>query len=107
MRTECGSRDTYSGDISALSLHRDLVELRPTDKTSDKEPDYRIVQECDGVIMEFGAVWKRSSGKGPDFLSILLDDPACRARSTRRCFSRIAMIGRRSSGSDRPRKRRP
>jgi len=68
--------DTYAGDISTLSLHRSLVELRPTDKTGDKEPDYRVVQERDGVIVEFGAAWKRSSGKGREFLSILLDDPA-------------------------------
>jgi hypothetical protein len=33
--------------------------------------------------------------------------PPYRRRLTRRCFSRIAMTGLRSSGSDRPRKRQP
>ena len=69
-------RDTYSGDITTLTLQRSLVVFRPTDKTGDKEPDYRIVQERDGDIVEFGAAWKRSSEKGRDFLSVMLDDPA-------------------------------
>ena len=68
--------DTYAGEITTLTLQRSNVELRPTGKTGDKEPDYRIVQECDGGITEFGAAWKRSSGNGRDFLSISLDDPA-------------------------------
>jgi uncharacterized protein (DUF736 family) len=69
-------RDIYLGDITTLTLQRSNVELRPTDKAGDKAPDYRIVQERDGSIVEFGAAWKRSSGNGRDFLSIMLDDPA-------------------------------
>ena len=37
---------------------------------------YRIVQQRDGAIVEFGAAWKRSSARGGDFLSVMLDDPA-------------------------------
>jgi uncharacterized protein (DUF736 family) len=69
-------RDIYRGEIATLTLQRSNVELRPTDKAGDREPDYRIVQERDGAIVEFAAAWKRSSGKGRDFLSITLDDPA-------------------------------
>jgi uncharacterized protein (DUF736 family) len=68
--------DIYSGEITTLTLQRSNVELRPTGKTGDKEPAYRIVQERDGAVAEFGAAWKRSSGNGREFLSIMLDDPA-------------------------------
>src|ERR1700722_14802421 len=69
-------RNTYSGEITTLTLQRSNVQIRPTDKTGEREPDYRIVQERDGATVEFGAAWKRSSGAGRDFLSITLDDPA-------------------------------
>jgi uncharacterized protein (DUF736 family) len=68
--------DTYSGEITTLTVERSNVEFRPTSKTGDKEPDYRIIQERDGAVAEFGAAWKRSSGSGREFLSIMLDDPA-------------------------------
>jgi uncharacterized protein (DUF736 family) len=69
-------RDTYSGDITTLTLQRSNVLIRPTVKESDREPDYRIVHERGGAIVELGAAWKRSSERGRDFLSIVLDDPA-------------------------------
>jgi uncharacterized protein (DUF736 family) len=69
-------RDTYSGEITTLTLQRSNVVFRPTGKTGDREPDYRVVQERDDAIVEFGAAWKRSSEKGRDFLSVMLDDPA-------------------------------
>lgn len=68
--------DTYAGEITTLALQRSNVVFRPTEKGGDKEPDYRIVQERDGVTVEFGAAWKRSSERGREFLSVLLDDPA-------------------------------
>jgi uncharacterized protein (DUF736 family) len=67
--------DIYSGEITTLSLQRSNVQFRPNEKTHDNEPDYRVVQEHDGRIVEFGAAWKRSSERGRDFLSIVLDDP--------------------------------
>jgi uncharacterized protein (DUF736 family) len=68
--------DTYSGEIATLTLQRGNVMFRPTGKAGDREPDYRIVQERDGALVEFGAAWKRSSERGRDFLSVMLDDPA-------------------------------
>ena len=68
--------DTYSGEITTLTLQRSDVVFRPTGKTGGREPDYRIVQERDGAVVEFGAAWKRSSERGRDFLSVMLDDPA-------------------------------
>jgi uncharacterized protein (DUF736 family) len=69
-------RDTYAGEITTLTLQRNAVIFRPTEKAGDKEPDYRIVQEREDGVVEFGAAWKRSSGNGREFLSVLLDDPA-------------------------------
>ena len=68
--------DTYSGEITTLTLQRGNVVFRPIEKGGDREPDYRIVQERDGTMVEFGAAWKRSSERGRDFLSVVLDDPA-------------------------------
>jgi uncharacterized protein (DUF736 family) len=68
--------DSYAGDIATLTLQRSQVVLRPNDKSGDKEPDYRIMQErLDGTV-EFGAAWKRTGERGRAFLSIMLDDPA-------------------------------
>jgi uncharacterized protein (DUF736 family) len=69
-------RDIYSGGIATLTLERSCVMFRPTEKGGDKEPDYRIVQEREEGTVELGAAWKRSSGSGREFLSVLLDDPA-------------------------------
>jgi uncharacterized protein (DUF736 family) len=71
--------DTYSGEITTLTLQRSNVIFRPTGNTGEREPDYRIVQEHDGALVEFGAAWKRSSERGRDFLSVMLDDPALSA----------------------------
>lgn len=68
--------DTYAGDITTLTFHRNNVQLRPVDKSSDKEPDYRVVAQTALGTVEFGAAWKRTSEKGQDFLSVSIDDPA-------------------------------
>jgi uncharacterized protein (DUF736 family) len=68
--------DVYAGVIATLTLERHSVEFRPTEKGGDKEPDYRVVQDRSGGLIELGAAWKRSSDKGRDYLSVLLDDPA-------------------------------
>jgi uncharacterized protein (DUF736 family) len=68
--------DTYSGDITTLSMQRSGVQLRPNKKTGDWDPDYRMIAEMDGGTVEFGAAWKRKSEKGRPFLSVALDDPA-------------------------------
>jgi uncharacterized protein (DUF736 family) len=69
-------RDTYFGDITTLTLQRSGVVFEPNNKETDREPDYRVVYERDGAVVEFGAAWKRSSDRGRDFLSVMLDDPA-------------------------------
>lgn len=68
--------DTYAGDVTTLTFQRLNVEFRPTEKSAEREPDYRIVAETGFGTVEFGAAWKRTSEKGQDFLSVSIDDPA-------------------------------
>src|ERR1700722_10249682 len=66
-------RDTYAGAITTLTLQRGSVVFRPTEKNGDKEPDYRVIHETEAGTVELGAAWKRSSERGREFLSVLLD----------------------------------
>jgi hypothetical protein len=52
--------DIYSGTITTLTLQRSNVVLRPTNKSAEKGPDYRIVQEDDGGTVEFGIPFYRA-----------------------------------------------
>ena len=70
--------DTYTGHIRTLTLQR-AVALRPTARAGEREPDYRIFEEGEGGTVEFGAAWKRTSERGQEFLSIVIDDPALNA----------------------------
>jgi len=47
-------QDTYSGDITTLTLQRDNVSVRPNKKSGEREPDYRLVHEQVGGPVEFG-----------------------------------------------------
>lgn len=67
--------DTYSGEIMSLTIYLTSVIIRPNDKESYKEPDYRVLQQFNDDEVELGAAWKRTSDRGRDFLSITLDDP--------------------------------
>lgn len=68
--------DTYSGFIRTLSMARHNVMLQPLRKSGDREPDYRVVQEVDGGVVELGAAWQRVSDRQQAYLSVSLDDPA-------------------------------
>jgi uncharacterized protein (DUF736 family) len=59
-----------------LTVHREKIRIRPCEKSSDREPDYRVVAETIFGTIEFGAAWKRTSERGQDFLSVSLDDPS-------------------------------
>jgi uncharacterized protein (DUF736 family) len=69
-------RDAYIGEIKTLTLTRSNVQFRNVNKESEKEPDYRIVEESAAGTVELGAAWKRKSKAGSDYLSVILDDPA-------------------------------
>lgn len=65
----------YIGDVTTLSFHRTGLMFRPVEKSSDKEPDFRVVAQGAFGFVEFGSAWKRTSEKGKDYLSVELDDP--------------------------------
>lgn len=68
--------DSYTGEIATLTFSRKDVQFKTNEKSSDKEPDYRIVGKTAHGTVEFGAAWKRKSEKGQAFLSVAIDDPA-------------------------------
>ena len=72
--------DLYSGEIRTLSLHRANVTIRPNKPATDREPDYRVTVETDAGAVELGAAWKKTSGRGQNYLSIVIDDPALPTR---------------------------
>jgi len=70
------AKDTYSGEIKTLTLHRSKVLFRPVQGKNDKGPDYRVTVEGTPGAVELGAAWKRTSEAGREFLSVSFDDPA-------------------------------
>ena len=70
------AKDTYTGEIRTLTLHRSKVAFRPTQGKNGKGPDYRVIVEGAPGAVELGAAWKRTSEAGREFLSVSLDDPA-------------------------------
>lgn len=70
------AKDTYTGAIKTLTLHRSNVVFRPTDGKNAKGPHYRVILDGAPGAVELGAAWKRTSEAGREFLSISLDDPA-------------------------------
>jgi uncharacterized protein (DUF736 family) len=68
------AEDTYTGEIKTLTLLRGSVQFRPTEAKNGKGPDYRVVVQGETSRVELGAVWKRKSEAGREFLSVRLDD---------------------------------
>ena len=68
-------KDSYTGTVTTLTAARGDILIRPTRKSGDREPDYRVEHECDGANVELGAAWKRTSEKTGPFLSVVIDDP--------------------------------
>jgi uncharacterized protein (DUF736 family) len=63
--------DGFSGTIRTLSLSA-KAEIKPTERASEKAPSYRVFAHK----VEIGAVWKKTSKEGRDYLSVKLDDPS-------------------------------
>ncbi|MBO9357674.1 DUF736 family protein [Bordetella petrii] len=61
----------YAGTLHTLTLNI-KVKFAPTDKDSDKAPDYRIVVGS----YEIGAAWRKVSKQDRSYLSVMLDDPS-------------------------------
>ena len=67
------SDNGFAGAVKTLSLNV-KAKFIPTEKESDKAPDYRILA---GAV-EFGTAWKKQSAQngGKIFFSVKLDDPS-------------------------------
>ena len=65
------SNGSFTGTVKTLTLNAKAT-LRPTDKESDKAPDYRLAVGS----VECGAGWKKTSRENRDYISIKLDDPS-------------------------------
>ena len=61
-----------SGAINTLALSVKSVQLRPTEKTEGKGPDYRVMSGA----TELGAAWKKTTEDDRSYLSVKLDDPS-------------------------------
>ena len=61
----------FAGAVKTLTLNV-KARLAPSEKTSDKAPDFRIF----AGQTEFGAAWKKKSSEGREYLSVKLDDPS-------------------------------
>jgi uncharacterized protein (DUF736 family) len=67
--------DEYSGKLITLTVQMDNILLRRCEKSSKREPDYRVIADTLIGPVAFGAAWKRSE-RGQEFLAVTLDDPA-------------------------------
>lgn len=70
------TKDTYTGEIKTLTLHRSNVAFRPAKGKNGKGPHYRVIIDGAPAAVELGAAWKRTSKAGREFLSVSLDDPS-------------------------------
>jgi len=68
--------NTFQGNLMTLIVQYYGICFRPVEKSSDKEPDYRVIAPTEQGDVEFGAAWKRTSERGQEFLSVSLDDPS-------------------------------
>ncbi len=69
----------YTGTIETLTLEA-KISFEPTDKRSDKAPDFRVFQIADDFTSEIGAAWKKSPKDSAEYLSVSLDDPSFAAK---------------------------
>ncbi|MFA5957819.1 DUF736 domain-containing protein [Hyphomicrobium sp.] len=69
------AKDVYAGGILSLNFQIEGVTFIPNVRSTDKEPDYRVIAETSNGDIELGAAWRRTSDKGNDFVSVSLDGP--------------------------------
>lgn len=63
---------SFRGYVKTLTLTLEGLIMRPSDRETDKAPDYRIF----AARIEVGAAWKKVSRDNRDYLSVKLDDPS-------------------------------
>jgi uncharacterized protein (DUF736 family) len=73
------ARDTYTGELSTLTVASRTLVFQPNEAKGDKarqQPHYRVVSPAEGGDVELGAAWKKHSSEGEKYLSVTLADPA-------------------------------
>ena len=61
----------FSGQIRTLTISHDIT-LEPVRSASDKAPDFRAYSG----VHEVGIAYRKTSERGNEYLSVLLDDPS-------------------------------
>ncbi len=62
----------FSGYVRTLTL-KAMVRFEPLEKTSEKQPDFRVVTD----EAEIGAAWCRTATEsGREYVSVQIDDPS-------------------------------
>ena len=68
----------YEGELRTLSIRADIAILPVTDKTSDNQPDFRVMSQD----IEIGAGWLRTSQtSGKPYVSLSVAAPDFGART--------------------------
>ena len=81
----------YEGELRTLSIRADIAILPVTDKTSDSQPDFRVMSQ--GI--EIGAGWQRTGQtSGKPYISLSVAAPEFGARTL------YANLGRAAGQSD-------
>lgn len=81
----------YEGELKTLSIRADIAIVPVTDKTSDNQPDFRVLSQ--GI--EIGAAWKRTGQtSGKPYVSVSIAAPEFGARTI------YANLGRAAGQSD-------
>jgi uncharacterized protein (DUF736 family) len=71
------AEDTYTGDLSTLSVAVRKVVFRPNDSKTANGPDYRVIGAGKAGDVEIGGAWKkRSQDSDRKYLSVSVDDPS-------------------------------
>ena len=70
------AEDTYTGELTTLTVAARKVVFQPSEARGDKAPSYRVVSPSKTGNVELGAAWKKRSEEGRDYLSVKLDDPS-------------------------------
>ena len=73
------ARNTYTGELSTLTVQSRALVFQPNEPKGDKarrQPHYRVVSPAKGGDVELGAAWRKHTDEGKEYLSVTLADPA-------------------------------
>ena len=62
--------NAYTGTITTLAINTE-ISLEPVRSSNDKAPDFEVF----AATTQVGIAYKKTSEKGNEYISLLLDDP--------------------------------